>query len=294
MSTPITRRLKLFLKGGTILLTLIFLGLTFQEHWQEIPPLQVDKRLWSGLAAGVGLTLVAHIWAGWAWGRILINLEQSVSPHWAIRIYLQTNLAKYIPGNIWHFLGRIQGATSQGISWGVAGLSVLLEPLLMAAAALLCMMLSLRGPFFFLQTVGLVGVGVGLHPRLLNMVLQRLDPQIARVQIYPWKAFLAELVFMLLRGCGFLGVILALHPSHSPHWLQLLGAFSGAWLLGLVVPGAPAGLGVFESVLILTLEPLIASGPLLQTLAIYRVVSLLAEMAGAALSYVPFPALRKS
>ncbi len=277
-----------------ILLSLLFLGLTFHAHWQEIPPLEVDAHLLWGLAVGLGLSVVAHAWAGWAWGLILISLEQSVSPHWAVRIYLQTNLAKYIPGNIWHFLGRIRAGTEEGISWEMAGLSVLLEPLLMAAAALFCMILTLRGPYVLLQMIGFALVAVGLHPRLVNGVLQRLHPEIARIQVYPWKAFLAELVFILLRGGGFLGVILVLHPLPSSRWLQLLGAFSGAWLLGLVVPGAPGGLGVFESVLILILQPLIATGPLLQSLAIYRVVSLLAEVTGAVLSYVPFPTWRKS
>jgi hypothetical protein len=276
-----------------ILLTLLFLALTFHDHWQEIPPLAADKRLWMGVAIGLGLSLVAHVWAGWAWGLILITLQQSVPAQWAIRIYLQTNLAKYIPGNIWHFLGRIRAVTGQGTSWGIAGLSVLLEPLLMAAAALFCMMLSLRGPYFFLQMIGLALVAVGLHPSVLNRVLQRLDPQVARIQFYPWKVFLAELVFVLLRGGGFLGVILALHPIHT-HWRQLLGAFSAAWLLGVIVPGAPGGLGVFESVLLLILQPLIATGPLLQSLAIYRIVSLLAEMTGAALSLTPFPKSKQS
>ncbi|NJK61496.1 MAG: UPF0104 family protein [Synechococcaceae cyanobacterium SM2_3_1] len=277
-----------------ILLTLIFLGLAFYTHWLEIPPLEVDGHLLRGLAVALGLSVVAHAWAGWAWGLILINLEQLVSPHWAVRIYLQTNLAKYIPGNIWHFLGRIRAGTEEGIPWEIAALSVLLEPLLMAAAALLCMILTLQGPYVLLQIIGFALVAVGLHPRLVNGVLQRLHPEIARIQVYPWKAFLAELVFMLLRGCGFLGVILVLHPLHASRWLQLLGAFSGAWLLGLVVPGAPGGLGVFESVLLLVLQPLIATGPLLQSLAIYRVVSLLAEVTGAALSYVRFPVLRNA
>ena len=41
-----------------------------------------------------------------------------------------------LPGNIWHFYGRIAATKQVGIKVEVAILSVLIEPLLMAAAAL--------------------------------------------------------------------------------------------------------------------------------------------------------------
>jgi len=41
---------------------------------------------------------------------------------------------QYLPGNVWHY-GRISAAVKAGVSGSAATLSVLLEPLLMAAAA---------------------------------------------------------------------------------------------------------------------------------------------------------------
>jgi uncharacterized membrane protein YbhN (UPF0104 family) len=44
----------------------------------------------------------------------------------------------------------------------------------------------------------------------------------------------------------------------------LLGAFSLAWLLGLVVPGAPGGLGVFEATAIALLQQRFSGGLVIQ------------------------------
>jgi len=61
----------------------------------------------------------------------LDSLNQPVTSSQFVQIYLQTNIAKYLPGNVWHY-GRIS-AVKAGVSGSAATLSVLLEPLLMAA-----------------------------------------------------------------------------------------------------------------------------------------------------------------
>ena len=47
---------------------------------------------------------------GWVWGWILRELDQPVSVPWSIATYLKTNIAKYLPGNIWQFYGRVVAA----------------------------------------------------------------------------------------------------------------------------------------------------------------------------------------
>ncbi|XTZ20750.1 MAG: hypothetical protein ACQZ3M_04890 [cyanobacterium endosymbiont of Rhopalodia fuxianensis] len=64
----------------------------------------------------------------------------------------------------------------------------------------------------------------------------------------------------------------------------LLNAFSFAWLLGLVIPGAPSGIGVFEATIIFLLRT--ENFPIqivLSTIAIFRLISILAEVTGAGL-----------
>jgi uncharacterized membrane protein YbhN (UPF0104 family) len=67
-------------------------------------------------------------------------------------------------------------------------------------------------------------------------------------------------------------------------WPTWLAGFSLAWTVGLVVPGAPGGLGVFEAVLLLRLGGLLGAAPLLAVALSYRLVATLADVLGALLA----------
>ena len=203
--------LRWLLLGGT----LFFLASAFRNNWQEIAAIRIDAVTWTILAIATGITLLAHIWAGFVWTWILRELNQSISSIQLIQVYLKTNIAKYLPGNVGHYIGRIMAAKNRGIGTSAATISVLLEPLLMAAAALivviLCSQFSLsKGSILLLaaQILGLVAVLCVLHPLFLNKVIRFVHRQknkksgsndinnvSANVNRYPLIPLLGELGF---------------------------------------------------------------------------------------------------
>lgn len=92
--------------------------------------------------------------------------------------------------------------------------------------------------------------------------------------------------FIGLRGTGFLLTLLAFSPVEISQIPLLLGAFSLAWLLGMVIPGAPGGLGVFEVTVIALLQQRFSPALVISAIALYRLVSILAEAAGAGLAWL--------
>jgi uncharacterized membrane protein YbhN (UPF0104 family) len=104
---------------------------------------------------------------------------------------------------------------------------------------------------------------------------------------YPLLPLVGELIFVCLRGTGFILTIFALGDVNLNQIPILIGAFSLAWVLGLVIPGAPGGLGVFESTAILLLQNTFPPALLIGAIALYRLMSILAETIGAGLSYIP-------
>lgn len=292
--------LRWFILGGT----LFFLLKTFKDHWQEVTTVQVYFQGWLMLAAALGVTLLAHIWSGWVWTWILAAFQQSLRGLRGICVYLTTNIAKYLPGNVWHFYGRISAVSKAGGSLGAATLSVLLEPLLMAAAALLIALMStglgwLKTDFnlgiWGLQIACLIGVLVGIHPRILNPLMHWLtrskgDAQAAKkvnLNHYPLFPLLGEIGFLIFRGTGFLFTLIALAPILPQQIPQLISAFSFAWLLGLVVPGAPGGMGIFEATTIALLDNSQFSPAIILTaVACFRVVSILAEAIAAMVAWL--------
>lgn len=286
--------------------TLFFLVKALKDHWQEIAAIKVTAAGWATLAIALGVTLLAHTWSGWVWTWILHELNQPVSTSRFVQVYLKTNIAKYLPGNVWHYYGRIEAAKTAGVSTSVATLSVLLEPLLMAAAALVMVLLSIqsvatdnRVALQGLLMLGLAIVLMAVHPRFLNLAIRlssrlklkatnksAVDASAFEVKRYPLRPLLGELGFLGLRGTGFLLTLLALGSLELSQIPLLLGAFSLAWLLGLVVPGAPGGLGVFEATAIALLEQHLSPGLVISAIALYRLVSILAESAGAGLAWL--------
>ena len=294
--------LRWIILGGT----LFFLGKALKDHWLEVINIQIDAIGWAILAIATGVTLLAHTWAGWIWTWVLRELNQPVESLVFIQVYLKTNIAKYLPGNIWHHYGRIVAAKNATGSIGAATLSVVLEPLLMAAAALIFMVLfgtqltSVNGIVWqILQFLCLGAILAALHPAFLNPVIHFLKRLKAKklekdtsesvnfkIERYPLRPLLGELGFLGLRSTGFILTVFALGPLNSSQIPLLLGAFSFAWLLGFVVPGAPGGLGVFEATAIALLQHHFPPALVISAIALYRLISIIAETAGAGLAWL--------
>ncbi len=295
---------------------ILFLGRTLRDHWAEVLALQIQPDAAGRLGASLGMTLLAHGWSGWAWSWILQTLQQPVGGRWAVAIYLKTNLLKYLPGNIWHFYGRIQALRSQGITPVPAILGVVLDPVLMAAAALL---VGLADPTIYWpgQLTLLALVLTGLHPKVLNPLLRKLGQGKAQalaayqkrdesqalessatasslpqdlgaapvlLKRYPLKPLAGEVGFVLLRGLGFGLIISALSPLPPSLWPTVISRFSLAWLAGLIIPGAPGGLGVVEALAVPLLQDTLPVAVILSAVVLYRLISTLAELLGAGIA----------
>jgi uncharacterized membrane protein YbhN (UPF0104 family) len=298
--------LKTYLRCLILGLCLYFIATTLHKHWSDLASVSLEPQGWLFLLGAVVVTFLAHAWSGWVWFIILLIFRQPIQPLWAIQVYLWTNIAKYLPGNIWHFYGRIIAIKKVGGSLGVASLSVLLEPLLMAAAALMVAILSnwfglinaktnpwhLGGQIFLVSAILF-----GIHPFILNRVLTKLGSlkgtpsessgERVRLTRYPWLPLLGELGFLLLRGLGFILTLRAFTPVKLEQIPHLLSVFSFSWLVGLVVPGAPGGLGVFEASMLSILDKSYFSPALvLSTVAAYRIISIVAELIGAGLAKI--------
>lgn len=291
------KKIKPYIRWFIVGLTLFFLLSALRNHWQDVSKIRLDAQDWGLIGLATVVTAIAHTWSALVWGGILKLFRVQISLIQAIQIYLCTNLAKYLPGNVWHFYGRMTKVVDSGSLWGVASLLVLLEPLLLAAGAVIIAVFGLglnlaeitAIPLLkWLIPLGLVVVLIGIHPKFFNPVIQKVsqgktkDHAPIQLTVYPWQPLLGEMGYVLLRGIGFLLIWQAIAPLTPTQIPALMGIYSGAWLAGFIVPGAPGGLGVFETVAIILLETLgntgVTEGNLLIIVAISRLVGTLAEL----------------
>ena len=301
------------LPGGISLwITLLSLGFLLAAlfgHGRAMLQLSLDPQGWLWLVLGVGISLLSLLANGLGLAVVLRWLD--LRPRWLelTQLYLATNLRKYLPGGIWHLSARVQRLrTPEGVlqtpaPLGLALVGVLLDPLLAAVAALsLTTLARWQGG---LALLGLLPLLL-LWPRWLTPLLRRLElRQARRLQLdgelaaqgqdplpptlsrslggYPLLPLLVQLAFVLLRFAGFACCVLAFDLQASLSWPAWLAGFALAWTAGLLVPGAPGGLGVFEATLLLRLGSVIPEAPLLAIALSYRLVVTLADLLAAAL-----------
>jgi len=253
-----------------------FLLAALVSHGRQLLQLSLDPQGWCWLLLGVGFSLLSLLANAAAWGLVLRWLGHR--PRWsaAVLLFLASNLRKYLPGGVWHLLARVRALQAPAspesplqeppLRTPQALVAVLLDPLLAAVAALA--LVPFGGWQAGLALLCLLPLLV-LLPRWLTPLLGRLERQraqrlgvdvdlereggvsVAPLRGYPWLPLLSQALFVVLRFSGFACCVCAfdlLADLDLPAWLA---GFALAWTAGLVVPGAPGGLGVFESVLLL-------------------------------------------
>jgi uncharacterized membrane protein YbhN (UPF0104 family) len=278
-------------------------------HGRQLLKLSLDAQGWWWLLLAVGLQGLSLLVNGLAWVVILRWRGLRPRPEPLVSLYVSSNLRKYLPGGIWHLAARVQLLRQPGapLRDGPAGtaqalVATLLDPLLAAVAALA--LVPLGGWQNGLALLCLLPLLL-LHPRWLQPLLLRLERQRARQlglsesleeelaasgssagalpMAYPWLPLLVELLFVLLRFAGFWACVWAFDLQLSLDVWTWLAGFALAWTVGLVVPGAPGGLGVFEAVLLLRLAVELPQASLLAVALSYRLVVTLADVVTAAL-----------
>ena len=298
----ILSRLKPYLRWVIFGGMLFFLAKAFKDHWREVAAIRIDGAGWLCLAIAAVVTLLAQTWAGWMWSWILREFKHPMSTPWLIQVYLKTNIAKYLPGNIFHYSGRIWILTKAGVPTPTATLSVLIEPILLAAAALLFVLIGnyinrgivQNSNTWSWQVFSSLGVLMLLHPWFLNPVLQILekfegkqknsttaDPLDLKIERYPLIPLGGAIGFLLLRGMGFLFIFMALTPVNLSQLPMLMSSFSLAWVSALIIPGAPGGIGVFEATAVALFNEPFSTGIVLSVAALYRLISIVSETVGA-------------
>lgn len=262
--------------GGRIL---AFAGLVFVAERLYQDGAQLDlARLgpWHWLALAV-LALIYGIAGGalgLAWRELLHWLGASTARRWAIHVYGLSQIAKYLPGNVFHLASRQGMGVAAGIpGWPLAKSAVWdLGTLAVAGAlfALLALPLALQQvPPAWGSLLFVLGVG---GATILSGLL--LDASVSR-------ALLWDVLFLSVSGLLFLALLLIIGAIDELAPLLLVsaaGAYVLAWLAGFLTPGVPAGVGVREAVLILLLGSGINEPDLILAVLLGRLVTVAGDI----------------
>ena len=255
------RRLGRWLGWLLVGLSLAFVGarLWQGDAWDLARP-QLAPLLLATLAGALVYGLAGFLLST-AWRQILA-LERPPGPAAGYHaVYGRSQIAKYLPGNCFHLVGRQLLGRELGHSQAALAAASLLEAaLLVALAASFAAPLARPWlghwaallPIAALAGLGLVCAGDRLVPRrwwpLPGMASDR--GRLLATVLACHAAFFALAAGLL----WLLAAMVSAPGGASPGPLMCLSALALAWAAGFVVPGSSAGLGIREAVLIFALE----------------------------------------
>jgi len=282
MKKKIFLRRVLHLFGSILGLSgVIFVIIKLNTYADQLDFSHFDSSEWVLIAVCSVIYGAANILLAFAWFDFLVFLGAGgVDRRWAMKVYGLSQLAKYVPGNIFHLAGRQAYGMAAGISAIPLAKSSILELGLIATVGGLFFILI--APFFL----------TGLPPLLTVCLFVATVTTVAICVSYfvsrnvAW-ALLWQTGFLVTSGSVFVGILTIVVRSHLD-LLQmplLCGAYVIAWLAGLVTPGAPAGIGIREAVLLFLLGTLVPHGDLLLAVLIGRIVTVLGDVVYFLVSY---------
>lgn len=255
------------------ILGVIFVVVRLQHYASEINFSQYTWHVWLVLTFLIVLYGSANVLLAISWWHLLNFFSVKTEKIWAIQTYGLSQVAKYVPGNIFQFASRqVLGMSAavpakilaKTIFWELGGLAfcgalfgVLLVPLFFnwipSFAALVIFGMTLSFAYFILR--------------------YKVSRPLSTV-------FLNQIAFLIVSGAIFV-IILCSVTTSSFTWEDIplvAGAFVLAWLAGLITPGAPAGLGIRELVLITLLNTFFQEAELLMAVLLGRAVTVFGDL----------------
>ena len=230
----------------------------------------------------------------YAWKYIVKWFGKEFKSNNLISFYVLTNILKYVPGGVWHFVERFNFLKKIS-NPQIALYSTLIEPYFMLSGSFLLASLGLIfSPIYFFLIFPLVF----LNRKLIYFILKRIGllkgkvfevlklpnskeyfaNRINIISFFPTRALLLEIGFVLSKFVGFYICLNTFYTTNNLNSIFLLVIFSLSWSLGLVVPTAPGGVGVFEACLLFLVGKSIPQNIILISLVYFRIISTSADL----------------
>ena len=215
---------------------------------------------------------------------IFRGLGREVAYRDAARIHIANLPARYLPGGIWHTVGRVVDYREVGIGKRDLALFVLMENALSAATAfilggtLLAVLRDLQG----WGVIASVCAGASLLALLLLPRFFRARSGNGGVAFRP-RCYLAGILAATLSwsiaASSFVAFVSAFPGvTRSAEYLEIAGTYLFSWGIGFIAIFAPQGVGVFEvTAATLLRESTLVTG-IVPLFAMFRLVILAADL----------------
>lgn len=239
---------------------------------------------------------IISILQSYSWKSIIILLtNRGISWMDILITFTKAGLMKYLPGNIFHFIGRNELAIKCKISHLQVATSTMLDTLISFGASIfLAIFFYYKGLKKIINTYkidySLIVLGFSLLIAIcvvLYLLREKMRTYLISLrQVASFKGVL--ILFQCFVRYSVLGCFTSLLyiwilvgivkiPFHFPVEI-VLGAVSLSSVIGFVTPGAPGGIGIREAVLSVLLTGYLDIAGALSAIVLFRLISILGDI----------------
>jgi len=234
--------------------------------------------------------------------RKLVYILSSVSIPFkeAVSVYTKSNILKYLPGNVFQYVGRNDLANRMGIRHTDVAFATALEIIMMVFSALLLSVVFLQGAvmeifityrdtFIMLVMIAFAVIILGtivailrfkdkfraFLTRFFNIFKKKnILSLIGCVLYYVISTFILSLSYMIVL------VFILKQDISTDIFVYICGAYILSWLIGFITPGAPAGIGIKEAVMMAITGEVLNQEAIVLSLVVLRVLTIFGDVMG--------------
>ena len=282
-------------------LCLAFFFVKARSSWDQVSSHIELEQAWTSIALGLVPYMLAYAIFASSWHLLMRTLGDRGSLMTSWGIFLTAQFGKYLPGNVGQHAGRVAIGMKHGQLASQIVITMLIETMMALAIAGL-LSLSMTG-LVSNNTRGVWTGGTALMTILaatvivlviiLALLLAWRHHWLVRLRTWLVRNFSALRSKQAMRRIALCVVMtsVALSLSSTPllllsanapvltinRALYAVGLFCAAWIAGMFTPGAPAGLGVRELILVQGLTPITGQTGAIITTILFRILTVTAD-----------------
>lgn len=279
------------LLGITVIVIIsYFLLKNLFNNWQEFIQSVENFNLFP-IILSLGLLLIFYTTHSIIWKLIIKDLGHDISIKKAIKIRSISEIGRYTPGKIWHFLGRTYFSKKLGIPKTTTLTSLAIETLSMMVSAVTIFLLFssniIEMNALLILSILLISLII-LRSKYFNILINKILIKKGKIKKkininIPLTSLITILILYgvswIIIGGSLLLTIKSLFPEISYFSiLNITGIFAISWVIGYISFLTPGGIGIREGTMAILLSSQLSQPIAIAVPILFRILTVISEL----------------
>lgn len=293
------KRFYRYIGAAFVLICLVFFMKYFIENYNQLPKINWGVDTWSILAIALVIYICNHLLGSLAWAKLVRATGETFTIKDAVLVFSLSQFAKYIPGNVAQHIGKLTLTKTYKLKLPNIITSMVMEIVLLVVTG--SVLSAVFFPFisdqYFSKIIGIpplwsffvILICVIVAPFILFRFINNNRPRFLKKRIgedkilIPHIKVVVECILYYALGFILMGLLTGIIAKSffnvdGNYYILLTGIYIISWIAGYLMPGAPAGMGIREVILVTVLSIVFTSAEAVGLTIFMRFISIIGDL----------------